>query len=156
MLRTIREKDLALQKGRDTEGTEGQASAESFFDPTKQEFKEGLTPLMRKLIEAHECQCPICNPGFADGIREQANLEARDVCERSVLEKAQEQLYAVAIKKYKSEAKALALKKIRGEVKEEFLADLERTWTAEKKAAVKEEVDDQYDAMWVQMRKGNA
>ena len=74
-----------------------------------QEFKEGLTPLMLKFIEAHECQCPSCNPEFADGIREQANLKARDAYERSILEKAQEQLYAAAIEKYKSKAEALAL-----------------------------------------------
>ena len=51
--------------------------APKFFDASIQLFKENLTPLILRLIKAHECLCSACSPDFVGSFLT-ASQEAQD------------------------------------------------------------------------------
>ena len=182
------EEEDGLEQGTSKQGTADQGTPQqinapkgtAFLDPSTQRFKETLTPLMLRSIEAHECLCSSCSPDYVDTLTEAATEQAQAEYERRIGVEAKVGIYEAAVERYRKEAEKLALQqvrerykgeaekvafqKIREEVKEELRAEMvgsyreelkaefEAEWNKDKKAVTREEVQDEHYEMLSQMR----
>ena len=153
-------KDAVTEKDGGQEKDEG---SKTFFNPEQQ---ESLTPLILKHIKAHECLYQNYNPGYPNTVYDHAHTEAQNNFKISVTVDARVDLYNTAAKRLKEEIKTGARKNVLKELKEKIRkevvaeyqkklkAGFEKQWIDSKKAAVKEEVQVEYEAMLVRMRGG--